>query len=218
MKEKFNAKITKGDTVRHGSYALKIMGARVVQGHYTEGQRTGYWRIRHSPGKIIAAGNYQNDTRINKWKFYAETGDLIQIFDYSIDSLIFYNNKLEKDLFNGYGLIPENYPDFMNCSPIFIGGITNMNSMIERNLRYPEAQLIQERGGKVFVSFRVETDGTLSNVEVLHSEVESFNAEAIRLVNLLSGYWIAAIENGRKVSVNLIIPLTFKAGPVTKQN
>jgi protein TonB len=76
------------------------------------------------------------------------------------------------------------------------------------NLNYPVLAKTNNVQGKVFVSFVVEKDGSLTDPKVLHGIGSGCNEEAIRLVKN-SPKWIPAAQNGKAVRVYYPIPIKF---------
>ena len=80
---------------------------------------------------------------------------------------------------------------------------------IRRNLRYPALPRQQGVEGKVFVQFVVETDGSLTNVEVIRGIGSGYDEEAVRVVRQ-SVPWNPGTQNGKLVKVRMVLPITFK--------
>lgn len=93
--------------------------------------------------------------------------------------------------------------------PQFPGGESALMSSISQNLKYPT--VAQENGiqGKVIVRFKVEKDGSISDVEIVRSLDPACDKEAIRLIKLLPRF-IPAKQNGVAVAVWYTLPIAFK--------
>lgn len=93
--------------------------------------------------------------------------------------------------------------------PQFPGGESALMSSISKNLTYPP--VAQENGiqGKVILRFKVEADGSISNITVVRSLDPACDKEAIRLVKLLPKF-IPAKQNGINVAVWYTLPIAFK--------
>jgi len=93
--------------------------------------------------------------------------------------------------------------------PQFPGGETALMSSISQNLTYPK--IAQENGiqGKVILRFKVEADGSISNISVVRSLDPACDKEAIRLIKLLPKF-IPAKQNGVNVAVWYTLPIAFK--------
>ena len=91
----------------------------------------------------------------------------------------------------------------------FPGGEAARLKWIEENLRYPSA--CQEQGvqGRVTVSFVVERDGSIVDVQVLRSPNEHLSEEAVRVVKLMPK-WEPAKQGNRAVRSRFNLPITFR--------
>jgi len=92
--------------------------------------------------------------------------------------------------------------------PEFPGGIEKLYRYLGKNLRYPAAAKENNVQGKVFVTFVVEKDGSLTGIKVSKSLSPETDAEAIRLIQA-SPKWNAGIQNGRAVRVQYTLPVAF---------
>jgi protein TonB len=95
--------------------------------------------------------------------------------------------------------------------PEFEGGMKAWYKFIQRNLRYPSTALEQEKQGKVFVSFVIERDGTISDVKVMKGVGYGMDEEASRVIKK-SPKWKPGIQNGKSVRVRFNMPITFSMG------
>lgn len=93
--------------------------------------------------------------------------------------------------------------------PMFPGGEKKMMEYVAKNVKYP--QLAKEMGtqGRVFVSFVVEKDGSISNVELLRGIGNGCDEEAIRVVKSMPK-WNPGLQCGRAVRVSCNLPISFK--------
>jgi len=95
--------------------------------------------------------------------------------------------------------------------PIPPDGMLAYYQYIQDNLNYPEEAKDQGIEGKVFVQFIVSTDGKLTNVAAVKGIGGGCDEEAVRVV-MKSLPWIPGLQNGKKVKVRMILPITFKLG------
>jgi protein TonB len=92
--------------------------------------------------------------------------------------------------------------------PEFPGGTEKLYQYLEKNLRYPSAAKENNIQGKVFVTFVVEKDGSLTGIKVKKSLSRETDAEAIRLIQA-SPKWNPGVLNGRAVRVQYTLPVVF---------
>ena len=104
--------------------------------------------------------------------------------------------------------LPSDTMFIVEVVPSFPGGLQNIYKIIEDNLRYPESALKEKVGGKVLTQFEVDTLGNVVNVEVIQGISADIDKEAKRLVSLLNG-WTPGTQDGKKVRVRYVLPLTF---------
>lgn len=92
--------------------------------------------------------------------------------------------------------------------PEFEGGMKAWAKFLQRNLRYPT--MAQETGiqGKVFVSFVVEKDGSVSNVTLIKGIGGGCDEEALRVIKK-SPKWKPGRQNNQQVRVRYQMPLSF---------
>ncbi len=92
--------------------------------------------------------------------------------------------------------------------PEFPGGMTAWAKFIQKNLRYP--YMAQEAGiqGKVYVSFVIETDGSISNVNLVKGIGGGCDEEAMRVIKK-SPKWKAGRQNSQAVRVRYNMPINY---------
>lgn len=92
--------------------------------------------------------------------------------------------------------------------PEFPGGDIALRKYIANSLNYPV--IAQENGvqGKVYVSFVVDQDGSISNAKVARSVDPSLDKEALRVVNSLPK-WKPGKQRGKPVRVSFTVPINF---------
>ena len=99
--------------------------------------------------------------------------------------------------------------DVVEEMPSFPGGIGAMMSFISSNVKYPSLNGTVYAQGRVVVSFVVERDGTLSNVEVQRSVEEHLDREAVRVVKSMPK-WNPGKQKGKAVRVKFTIAIAFR--------
>lgn len=92
--------------------------------------------------------------------------------------------------------------------PEFPGGPRAFGSFIQKNLKYPLAAERANVGGKVYVQFIVNTDGTIEDVKVLKSVGFGCDEEAIRIIKSVPR-WAPGKQSGRPVRSRFTQPITF---------
>ena len=93
--------------------------------------------------------------------------------------------------------------------PSFPGGEAELMKYVGSHIKYP--QIARETGiqGRVFVSFVVEPDGSISNVKLLRGIGGGCDEEAMRVIKSLPK-WKPGKQRGKAVRVSYQIPVFFK--------
>ncbi len=94
--------------------------------------------------------------------------------------------------------------------PEFPGGNEAMMKFIQENTVYPENAKKNGIGGRTFVSFTIEKDGSITDVKVLRGCDKECDAEALRVVKSMPK-WKPGKVKGQPVRVNFTMPFVFKA-------
>lgn len=89
-----------------------------------------------------------------------------------------------------------------------VGGLKAFYDYIGANLRYPEEARSKKVEGRVHVTFVVDTDGSISNVQVSKGLGSGCDEEAIRLIQS-APKWNAGRQGGSPVCVEVTRPITF---------
>ena len=92
--------------------------------------------------------------------------------------------------------------------PEFPGGYTAMMDFIRENMRYPADARQQGIEGTVYVSFIVQSDGTVTDEKIIRGIGASADAEAKRVLEI-SPNWIPGKQSGEPVSVRFVLPIKF---------
>ena len=93
-------------------------------------------------------------------------------------------------------------------SASFPGGIQEMTNFIKNNLKYPQQARETGTQGKVFVTFVVERDGSLTDVKVLRDIGSGCGEEAVRVVKSMPK-WKPAKQRGKPVRMQFNLPVAF---------
>ena len=98
--------------------------------------------------------------------------------------------------------------DVVEQMPEYPGGPSALIEYLSQNVKYPEDAKQQKIEGRVLATFVVETDGSVSNVEVVKPAFPSLDAEAVRLL-LAMPKWTPGKQNGKVVRVKFTVPISF---------
>ena len=95
----------------------------------------------------------------------------------------------------------------IEVKPEFPGGMEKFYSYVGKNYQAPEEEGLK---GKVYVTFVVEKDGSLTDIKVLRDIGYGTGKEAIRVLNKCPR-WNPGEQNGKKVRVLYSLPITIQS-------
>ncbi|GAB3992643.1 energy transducer TonB [Spirosoma daeguense] len=92
--------------------------------------------------------------------------------------------------------------------PEFPGGMDALRSFLGKNLKYPRSAVSAGIAGRVYISFVVNTDGSLTDVRVLKGIGFGCDEEALRVIQKMPN-WRPGKQSGRAVRVKYSLPIAF---------
>jgi protein TonB len=99
--------------------------------------------------------------------------------------------------------------NFVEQSAEFVGGMEALAKWLSRNLKYPPSARRMGLEGKVTVKFVIETDGSITGVDLLRGFDGACDKEAMRCVGAMPK-WKPGKQGGRAVRQAYVLPVTFK--------
>ncbi len=103
------------------------------------------------------------------------------------------------EIYNAAGV--ESYPEFP-------GGMAAWAKFIQKNLKYPYAAQESSTQGKVYLTFVVEKDGAITDVNVIKGIGYGCDEEAVRVIKK-SPKWKAGMQNNQAVRVRYSMPIGY---------
>jgi protein TonB len=92
--------------------------------------------------------------------------------------------------------------------PEFTGGQAALLRYLQKHLRYPGSALAAGVGGRVFMSFVVGADGSISEVTILKGLGYGLDEEAQRVIRQMPA-WVPGYQSKHPVPVRFTLPITF---------
>lgn len=92
--------------------------------------------------------------------------------------------------------------------PVFPGGTQAFYKYIASTLKYPGVARLLGLTGKVYLTFVVDRDGSVTDVKPIKCLGAGCESEAVRVVSM-SPKWQPGIQKGRPVRVMYTMPITF---------
>ncbi|TRW25088.1 energy transducer TonB [Flavobacterium zepuense] len=101
---------------------------------------------------------------------------------------------------------PEIIENVVDVMPQFPGGLERFYSEVGKRFRTPEND--SETTLKVYVSFVVEKDGSMTNLKVLRDPCNCMGKEALRVLNSIKTKWEPGKKKGVTVRTAYNLPIT----------
>ena len=93
--------------------------------------------------------------------------------------------------------------------PQYPGGPNEMMKYIQENIKYPQSAKANKIEGRVYVTFVVEKDGSITNAAVMRGIDKECDAEALRVVASMPK-WTPGQHKGEVVRTQFTIPIYYK--------
>ncbi len=202
-------------------------GTLVNAGFYSKNKKTGHWV------EDTEVGSYMKGKRHGEWKCYTKDSLLIQIHNYengilqgeqiNFDTLgniiikVEYNKgNLIRTITDSREVYDYELPRFPGCEDLNLPP-DELASCAEReflqyiygNLKYPEKARELNIEGKAYVQFTIDTDGYITDIEVLNGVSKDIENEVLSLINK-SPKWRPGTQNGIPVNVRFNLPVVFR--------
>lgn len=106
-------------------------------------------------------------------------------------------------------------------APLFGGGREDLLKCLHANIRYPRIGIAKELQGTLMLSYVVEKDGRVDDINCYpddmlfsfdnaeNNDIDAFYHAAIRAITHTSGRWKPAELNGQPVCMRMYLPVTF---------
>ncbi len=197
-------------------------GERKSEEYYSAGLLDGKFIMYDSSGYKYVEGNYENNSKKGSWKYYFErSNDLWINAEYDKDSIsgsltTYYRNgsvKRKERYNNGnresgtcYGTDGTEEA----CSPFYSKAKFKGDVMtyIGKNLVYPERAKEAGIEGKVLVGFNINTDGSISDINVVNGIGYGCDEAAKSLIAQMPN-WIPEQLDGRYLQTYYTLPIAF---------
>jgi len=110
---------------------------------------------------------------------------------------------------NGVGKDGKEIFDVTEVQPNPPGGMDGWNTYLAGNLKYPQQARTMGVEGTVIVVFTINSDGSVSDAEILRGIGAGADEEAMRVVSE-SPKWSPAEQKGKVVNSRMRLPVRFK--------
>ena len=101
--------------------------------------------------------------------------------------------------------------------PEFPGGTVSLLEYLRKNIKYPAVCRENNVQGRVVVSFIIDTDGSITEAEVVRSVDPLLDAEALRTISQMPA-WKPGKKDGNIVKVKYSVPINFRLDSSTARS
>ena len=108
-------------------------------------------------------------------------------------------------------IVDDEIIEFPDVEAEFKGGAQAMMKYIQQNIQYPPTSIEMNEQGKVYLSFVVEADGSISNVSIERGVSIDIDKEAKRIVRSMPK-WTPGEAKGKKSRTRCRLPINFQLG------
>ena len=136
--------------------------------------------------------------------------DDFRLYDERVNSFAFSDKRNIQDYINENS--PSASKESLMCyepTPQFPGGDEACQEFIRRNIRYSDEMIQKGIKGRVVVGFKVEKDGSLTNLRIKKSSDARLNNEALRVVKSMPK-WEPAQKDGKPIEMDFNLPVMFQ--------
>jgi antitoxin component YwqK of YwqJK toxin-antitoxin module len=149
---------------------------------------------------LIEEGTYLNGEKNGLWK-----GDFLK-------SNASYEEQFENGKFiSGVAKLSDGTTNpyiKLEIQPEYKGGLSKFLEFVGNNYKYTTEAQKQQVSGRVYASFVIEEDGSLTNIKILKDLGYGTGEEAIRIL-MKSKNWIPGTQHGIPVRVQYTLPLVL---------
>ena len=89
------------------------------------------------------------------------------------------------------------------------GGSVELVAYIQQQIHWPKSAT-RLRGGRIFVSFVIDTTGQVGDVKIIRGLHPLLDAEVVRVIQKLTGFTQPLQSNGKRHATGMTVPVQFK--------
>lgn len=168
--------------------------------NYEFGELNGSFAHYHSNGNVKIKGSYFRNELMDSLYSYYESGKYRRKDFYINGELVTGNCYTESQ--------KDTIHFAYEVEASFNGGTVSIQRWIQDNLVYPEEAIERNEQGRVFVSFIIEKDGSISTIQIERGVSKSIDQEVNRLISSMPT-WNPGEFDGYKTRTKVRLPLNF---------
>ena len=108
-----------------------------------------------------------------------------------------------------YAVNNSDYPDEVDTLPEYPGGMNNARKYVGERVEYPAYAIENDIEGTLVVTFVIERDGSVTDIEIDRGLGYGLDEEVIRVMKKMPK-WIPAKLNGKNVKYRMRMPISFE--------
>ncbi|WP_157447009.1 energy transducer TonB [Cytophaga aurantiaca] len=176
------------------------------EGNYAEDKMMGTWKEYYSSGELWYTKTFVNGITNGMLKSYYKTGEVKRIEQYKK------GKRIKAQCYTRSGKDTAYYE--VQILPAFPGGEKAKMDYFKKNIKYPEQAKINNIEGTVYVSYSVNKDGSISDVEVVKGKGVDplLDQAALDCVRNMPN-WTPGYNDGDPVKVRLTQRIKFTISP-----
>jgi TonB family protein len=207
-----------GDTVDGEWIRYYENGKIEIKGHYLNGKKHGEWNYFYNSGQLKEQGRYAFNYQSGKWISYFENGDVkeeVNFIEYAVDpdedsdSFDSFSVVSSKDINKKNDVSKTNLDELNNFDEpaSYPGGREAFKKFLMENLKYSKEGRIAGQELKVWLSFVVDLNGEVSQVQVIRGCDTLLDKEAERVIKLTK--WNPGKLKGVEIVSITRVPIIF---------
>ncbi|RIJ37657.1 energy transducer TonB [Pontibacter oryzae] len=171
-----------------------------IKASYENNKLNGEYSAWYDSGQLQYTCKYKNNMVQDTLVGYFESGKVRRIEIYEQGKVV------SGKVYNEAGAELSYFP--MREMPVFPGGEQAMLRWLATNIKYPKSTRKAKVQGLVLVSYVVNEQGKLENIELIKGIHPDADAEALRVIHTML-VWIAGKYEGEAVPVHYTLPIRF---------
>jgi TonB family protein len=200
-----------------------------LSGQFKDSLMTGEWKLtrlsdkkfihseRFRKGKFIEATVYEpmfDSYGTTNFEMLDKFPDenylrLKKVEDFKLDTTVFSNSLIYSDVETIFKTVTGKDFKIKNRNASYLSGDNALFEFIGTNLKYPISAIEDRASGKVYVSVVIDSSGKTKEVKLLKGMRSDLDAEALRVIRLITN-WLPAIKDGKAIESTFSIPVKFE--------
>ncbi|HWD90281.1 MAG TPA: energy transducer TonB [Mucilaginibacter sp.] len=188
--------------IKEKFYVLKS-DTNIKEGPYAAYPRYG--------SKVLCEGFYKNNSRDSIWSSYDHDGKLEVKYDYTHKKLLAYDPPKYLKEITQFNVISgaDTLKTRLDQPPVLMDGTGKLIRLYVAAIRYPAEAREKNIQGKVIIGITIDTMGHATNYRIKKFIGGGCDQEALRVVKLIDGDWLPGKLNGKVVTCEYDLPLSF---------